>query len=140
MINNNNGSFSLNTTDLPDDFWNEYRFVYMTQEGQKESEWYQKTTNSSDEEPIVNENQGATAELSYSIDNSKITVNSTAVTGYIIIHLAKDNNIIGGYYMNSTGNGNFSLDYPIPKSEWNKLRFIYMAKDGQKESEWVTIN
>ncbi len=139
MSDNKNGNFLLDTTGFSDDFWNEYKFVYMTKEGQKESGWYQKSASTSEAKPI-NENQGTTSELSYNFNNGNITVSSDAITGYIIIYFAKDDNILGGYYMNNIGNDSFTLDYPISLNEWNKLRFIYMTNQGQKESEWITID
>ncbi|MCP4179369.1 MAG: tandem-95 repeat protein [bacterium] len=72
----------------------------------------------------------------YSIENDTFSVTSPEVTDYVIIHLALNGSIKGGYYMDRNDNGSYSLSFPISQSNWNEYRFVYMTSEGQKETEW----
>jgi hypothetical protein len=82
----------------------------------------------------------ADSNINHTLENNIIKLNSNVITDFVIVHIAKDGAIQGGYFMNRLDNSNFSLAYPLPEDRWDEYRFVYMTNEGQKESLWYNIN
>ncbi|OGV19602.1 MAG: hypothetical protein A2X47_00545 [Lentisphaerae bacterium GWF2_38_69] len=125
-----------------------YAFSYDDVNGQESSIWEPNQKEliitipalegNNSQTPTANTESGYSnaGDINYKLEKGNISVNSSAITSYIIVHLAKDKNIIGGWFMKSIGNGAYSFVSPISQSRWNTYRFVYMTSQGQKETSW----
>ena len=79
-------------------------------------------------------------QITHNVNNDSVTITSPDITDFVILHLAKDGALKGGYFMDKTGPGNFSLPFPLSEDLWNEYKFVYMTNEGQKESPWHDRN